>query len=97
MPDGKYSHYWVGYVGQGVEDAALMNDQFATELEALIESNKVSIAHKRYVVAVGHQMFFWELNLAAATPITEEIKATLESYVKDVSIGLDNPLDDQDD
>ncbi len=92
MPDGSFMHYWIGHVGQGVEDAALINPQVESELNALIAANKVSIVHKRYVIAVGHQMCFWQLNLDLSTPITQEIKDSLEAYAKGVKFDLDKPL-----
>lgn len=94
--DGTFAHYWIGHVGQGVEDVALLAPQVASELDALIAANKVSIVHKRFVRALGKKMCFWQLNLDVATPITKEIKDSLESYVKGVQFDLDKPLGEQD-
>lgn len=97
MNDGGYMHYWIGHVGQGVEDVALMNPQVEAELNALIDAKKVCIVHKRYVVALAHEMCFWQLNLDAATPITQAIKDSLESYARGVKFDVDRSLDDQGD
>ena len=97
MDDETYMHFWLGHVGLGVEDAALMAPQVASELDALIAANKVSIVHRRFVRAIGHQACFWQLNLDVATPITKEIMESLESYAKGVKIDLDKPLSEQDD
>lgn len=97
MSDGGFMHYWVGHIGMGVEDVALVSPQIEAELNALIDAKKVTIAHKRFVAALGHEMCFWQLNLDSAIPMTKEIKESLESYARGVTFDLDRPLDDQDD
>lgn len=79
--DGTYIHFWIGSIGQGMEDVVLMNDQTCAELNALIEANKISIARKRYVRAAGKVLCFWQLNSKASSAYED---------------GLDSLIDDTD-